>query len=140
MAVCSPTILERGAGIQSPVDLEHMTLLCAQPSNDHWSDFLRKSGLDPETIGKRRVIEDANVRLKSTIDGLGFALSHPPLIKPELDERKLVVPFTERLEGFGYHLLSQSAEMKNPAAKKFKDWVLREARVFSREHRLGTAA
>lgn len=136
VAVCAPSLKEGKGRIRSPVDLYGMTLLCDDPNNDHWSDYLRKIGLDPELARKKQVVADANVRLKSTMDGLGFALSQPPLIQTELSEGSLVMPFAEKLDGFGYYLLSAGQETANPVAEAFKTWVLEEADTFNQEHGL----
>lgn len=136
VAVCAPSLIEGKARVRSPADLYRMTLLYDEPHNDHWSDYLRKNGLDPEEVGKKQVITDANVRLKSTMDGLGFALSQPPLIQSELDEGRLVMPFAEELDGFGYYLLSVAQQTANPVADAFKIWVLEEAVSFNHKHGL----
>ncbi|WP_420861927.1 LysR substrate-binding domain-containing protein [Algirhabdus cladophorae] len=134
VAVCAPSQLNGKSRIRSSADLKKATLLCDDPHNDFWSEYLRKCGLDPEHTGKRRVISDANVRLKWTMDGLGFALSQPPLIQTELNEGKLVIPFNEKLEGYGYYLLSSSKKATKPVAETFKKWVLDEADAFKIEH------
>lgn len=126
--VCSPRLLEARGGSLHPAELREYPLLDEEsPDNwDHWLALAGVAGLAPR---KRISIDDTNVRLQAAIDGQGFMLTCPSLLRYEVVRgRLLVAPFDIMLPSYSYYLVYPKNTPLKPQLRRFIDWILAEAR------------
>lgn len=74
------------------------------------------------------VIEDANVVLRSCIEGQGIALGWPPLISPDLESGRLVKLFDLAVSGpRAYYLCQPSPKPRVPLIDQVTEWLVAQA-------------
>lgn len=85
---------------------KEIPLLCEERQQDLWQEWIAATQGKKADIpaNPRRVISDANVRVQAAIDGQGMILADN-LMKRELQQGLLTVPFEGELDGYGYRFL-----------------------------------
>lgn len=132
--VCSPQLLRRHGLDAKTTNLEPLALataplgatplLCEDRMLDMWQAWY---GSQPVLLDNpRRTISDANVRTQAAIDGQGWTIADA-LMQPELDSGQLVAPFAQRLDGFGYSLLTSPGRFLGHKARELRDWIIDHA-------------
>jgi len=103
--------------------LSSVPLLCEDRSLDLWSEWIKAALPDTDVVlpNPRRVISDANVRAQAAIDGQGFILADK-LMNNEIENRSLVKPFREFLDGYGYVLLASTSRILSDHANTLQQW------------------
>jgi LysR family glycine cleavage system transcriptional activator len=77
---------------------------------------------------------NASLVHEAAIDGLGVALALRPLVDSDIDEGRLVVPFSyEAPTRFAYYLVIPEVLEAHPAVEAFRGWLKAEAAGQKRE-------
>lgn len=126
--VASPSLL-RSAGTVALDALIRTAPLLHYKTDAEWRDWLQSAGLAPAARTGIR-IDDANVLLKSCLEGQGVALGWLPLLTPELAEGRLI-QLSDRLIASpnAYFLCLADRSRSNPAAMALMDWLLAQKDV-----------
>jgi len=127
--VASPGLIEQ---LGRPERLACVTRfpLIHQRDRSAWSEWLATAGVADTGILGGVVIEDANVVLRSVLDGQGIALGWLPLIDDEIASGRLVRLFDACLPGpRAYHLIRSPASRPDKIVGDVADWLIREAEL-----------
>jgi len=131
--VCSPRLLEGEHPLRSPEDLRYQTLLhddtvVDEGSRPSWSDWLALAGVKGIDATRGPHFGDAALALDAAIEGLGVTLAIKSLLSPEIEAKRLVVPFgIAAPTGYAYYLVTPQAAAENSAVRSFRSWLLAEA-------------
>lgn len=99
-------------------------LLCEDRQQDLWQEWFNSNISKPiRLMNPRRIISDSNVRVQAAIDGQGLILADE-LMSIEINNKLLIAPFKETLEGYGYAFLSSPNRLHNDNATTLKEWLL----------------
>lgn len=127
--VCSPEYLESSAPLKTPADLENHTIIrCALASNPEWQYWL-------EHVGHADLKPRQNLRFHNRVQtiegaaqGLGIAMGRRPIVDEALQSGKLVIPFEQRLPGYGaYYLVYPDQAGRLPRISAFRTWIIDQA-------------
>jgi LysR family glycine cleavage system transcriptional activator len=126
--VCSPSLLNGKARLESPADLKDHTLLQAKLRPDDWRIWLAAAGYPGLEPRQTQVFETRNFAIAAAIRGLGVAIIDPALITEELEDGRLIQPFPQTLptEGAYYFVWPAYGEEKT-ALILLRSWLLDEA-------------
>lgn len=124
--VLSP-FLHGAEQIKKPGDLFKFTLLRETDYNS-WHDWFALTNETYHTPAHTLFIDDSNVRYQAALDGQGVELSCRSLIKPDIDDGRLLCPFEFSLTSFSYYLAQPKNRETTPAAQKFITWLKQQAR------------
>lgn len=90
-----------------------------------WSRFLASAGCKHVKGETDRYFDDADLLYAAACQGLGVALIDPDLVRPLLDEGRLVRPIDiDIVTGDGFHFVFAPGAEAKPAVRRFCDWVL----------------
>lgn len=131
--VCSPALRRLpGKPLKRPEDLRHHVLLStdgghAVPMHD-WALWMRAMQVEPLKTAGALHFSDYDQMMNAAVRGQGVALGKLPLIDELLRERKLVMPFGQRIASpMGYHLLRSGASTGKVEVDAFSAWLLDQA-------------
>jgi len=134
--LCSPALLRGEHALSCPENLVHHTLLHDDtPYEDHpdWAAWLRAAGVSGVSTKRGLHFNQVSMALQSAIDGQGIVLSLDALAVDDIEAGRLTVPFSFQLPlSSAYYVvcLHESAEI--PRIKAFREWLLAEARAFTK--------
>lgn len=101
------------------------TLLHFRQEPRAWARFFDSAGFKGMKGASDRYFDDADLLYAAACQGLGVALIDPYLVKPLLDEGRLVQLMTiEIVTGDGFHFVFAPGAEAKPAVRRFCDWVL----------------
>ncbi len=130
--VISPRLLRDRGMPSAPEDLLRLPII-HQHDRTEWRAWMKLAGIAEPKFAEETVIVDSNVVLQAAIDGQGVALGIFPFIQQEVDEGRLLRPFELELRpSRSYYLLTRSGAKGRPEVAVFCDWLLEEARTFTR--------
>lgn len=112
-------------------DFARLPLLGEDRTQDLWQEWFNRTNLyhsEHQLQNPRQVITDANVRVQAAIDGQGMVLADKLMIN-ELDNKLLVAPFRETLDGYGYALLCSASRILSDNAEDLKNWLSNRADI-----------
>lgn len=134
---CEPVFISAGGpacgpqlanGREAPRRLEALcnhTLLHFRQEPLAWSRFFASAGYKHVKGEADRYFDDADLLYAAACQGLGVALIDPYLVKPLLDEGKLVQPIdVEVVTGDGFHFVFAPGAETKPVVRRFCNWVL----------------
>ncbi|HXS52604.1 MAG TPA: transcriptional regulator GcvA [Usitatibacter sp.] len=130
--VCSPKLLEGEHALRRPADLRFHTLLhdetvVEEGVRPSWHDWLESVGLDGVDASRGPRFSNASLAVEAAIEGMGVALTMKPLVRSEIQAKRLVVPFDiSAPAAFAYYLVTPEAGARNPAVAAFRAWILGE--------------
>ncbi|MEC7520255.1 MAG: transcriptional regulator GcvA [Myxococcota bacterium] len=124
--VCSPSLLP----LARPSDLRGHTLLHDEVLRAHagrvgWRRWLEAAGVEGVDPDRGPRFSHAHMALDAAVAGQGVALGRTTLVARDLEDGRLVRPFTLGLEsGLSYWLLTPEGDPP-PRVARFRDWLLR---------------
>ena len=126
--VCSPSLLEKHAGLSgleliARADLIHMTSV----SGD-WAEWFRIVGARPPANVRAGLrVDTINMALEAARRGYGIALGRTPLVDAEIKSGQLVRLFDQSVpSGWCYWLVTMDADFQSQDVKTFRQWLLDE--------------
>ena len=132
--VVSPRLLrDRTRPLATPADLRHHVLLKYDDPLRRlpwveWSLWFSAWKLGPVTSAGWLTFSHYEQVVQAAVEGEGVAIGRHALVARLLKQKKLVVPFGERLAGARQYFVMQSRSSRaKPELKAFVDWVLEEA-------------
>ena len=127
--VCSPDYLKSSAPLKKPTDLENHTIIrCTLASNPEWQYWLEHVG-HPDLKPRQNLRFHNRVQtIEGATQGLGIAMGRRPIVDEALRSGKLVIPFEERLPGYGaYYLVYPDQAGRLPRISAFRTWITEQA-------------
>jgi DNA-binding transcriptional LysR family regulator len=132
--VCGPELLRKTKlPLRTPADLRRHTLLqsVVPPSSGmltDWGNWLRAVGLPALQPASMLTFTSYTDAIGAALAGQGVALGRRPLIDELLRNRRLVVPFKDKLAStHGYFLLVEPGARDQPGVHALEQWVLEQA-------------
>jgi LysR family transcriptional regulator, glycine cleavage system transcriptional activator len=127
LPACSPELL-RKYPIETVQDLRRHTLLHSTTTPTSWSHWLSTTGAPDLTPLRHMQFEHVYLQLQAAVDGLGVALASMPLIEGDIAAGRLVCPIrTPHWRAEGYELVISEDRWADPAARAFRNWIVRVA-------------
>jgi LysR family glycine cleavage system transcriptional activator len=127
-AFCSPDLLARFGGVETPADLLRLPLISAD--DPAWARWFAAAGVDTAGLAQRPGLrmDVQQIEGNAAIAGQGVALLMPELWRGEIAAGRLVQPFpiAPTDEG-GVWLVYPDHKRNSPKVRAFRDWVLAEA-------------
>ena len=131
--VCSPRLTRGAHPLKKPGDLRHHTLLhddtvVEEGARPSWNDWLKSVGVTDIDATRGPHFSDAALALDAAIEGMGVTLAMKPLLRIEIEAKRLVVPFDiSAPTSYSYYLVTPEAGAENRALTSFSEWLLDEA-------------
>jgi len=116
--LCAPALAER---IREPTDLMGETLLRSYRAAD-WPDWFAAACLSPPPI-RGPVFDSSWVMVEAAIQGFGVALAPPMMFARDLQQGRLVRPFSTQVSAGRYWLTWLKSKAPTPALKAFSAWL-----------------
>jgi LysR family glycine cleavage system transcriptional activator len=140
-AVCSPKLLAGRNRITKPSDVLKFPLLHLDDSNA-WARWFEAAGVEGAGHSHGPVLNRASMVIDAAVDGQGVALARTTLAAWDLLSGRLVRPFAETLRlSKTYWVICPKATSKLPKIATFRDWLLAEAALDTRQlQKLGAKA
>jgi LysR family glycine cleavage system transcriptional activator len=129
--VCSPKLLKGDHALRTPADLRFHTLLhdetvVEEGVRPSWHDWLESVGVDGVDASRGPRFSNASLAVEAAIEGMGVALTMKPLVRSEIQAKRLVVPFDiPAPAAFAYYLVTPESG-EGPAVAAFREWILAE--------------
>jgi len=116
--LCSPAIAER---LTDPAALLAETLLRSYRAAD-WPDWFAAAGLSPPPI-RGPVFDSSWVMVEAAMQGIGVALAPPMMFARDLQQGRLVRPFSTQVSAGRYWLTWLKSKAPSPALRAFQTWL-----------------
>jgi LysR family glycine cleavage system transcriptional activator len=126
--VCAPQFMHGEHPLSKVENLVHYRLL---HDTDHsaWSNWLALAGIENVDPQRGTVVDDTNVLMQASIDGLGVALGSTHFVADHLASGRLVRPFDITLHNdYAYYAVCPKKHLKRPGVSVFKSWLMDQAR------------
>lgn len=125
--LCTPEYGRRH-GLQNPEDLQGTLLLHSLVRSDDWQYWLKAagaSGIDPYSGDK---YASSTLAYQATLEGHGIMIAQKALFLDDLRAGRLVqpIPFSLDRGAFTYYLIYPRRSSRNPAFRRFREWLLDE--------------
>jgi LysR family glycine cleavage system transcriptional activator len=125
--VASPAFIERHR-LRTPADLLGAQLLLEHDTS--WTPWFEAAGVCLLNPLSGYIFDDAAVLLDAAMDGLGVALTRPPLAQGALKEGRLVRLFDLSVpSGLSVDLVWKQSPKKDRDIGRFRDWMMGEIGV-----------
>jgi len=125
--VCSPELQGGMQGAITVEDLRQFTLLHDEHRLD-WTLWLEAVGAQDVDGNRGPVFVNSNGVIEAAIAGRGVALVRQSLVKEELANRRLVMPFGTKIKScIAYYLVFEPTTLAQAHHKRFRDWIHKEA-------------
>lgn len=126
--VCSPQVRERNQGKSLPEFISSNELLHVkldgEPRGLLWSNYARQCGIVADT-DRGLAFDTAISAVQYAMAGGGVALADVDMFAPELENEKLVQPYSEVFaDGFGYYLKFHAEDLSDPVIALFRRWMI----------------
>lgn len=137
-AVASPWLLQGGAGIRTPQDLQHFTLIEAGDLHTTqrlqwltWSGWLQQHASAPVEPRRWLYLDYSHQIIQAAQAGQGIALSRLPLVADSLASGELqeVLPALRLDSPMAYWLIVGEGRKAQPEVMAFAEWLLAQARM-----------
>ncbi|SEQ78720.1 LysR family transcriptional regulator, glycine cleavage system transcriptional activator [Rosenbergiella nectarea] len=124
LPVCSPVLLTGERPLQSPADLEHVTLLHDASRRD-WQSWVRQVGLPHINVQQGPIFSHSAMVLQAAIHGQGIALANNVMVQSELSSGRLVCPFNEVLSSKNaFYLVYHDSQAELGKIAAFRQWII----------------
>lgn len=121
--VCSPRLLKSKKQLKSPDELSVYTLLHDEHQQD-WRLWLEATAASDVAWNKGPVFADSNGAIDAARRGYGIALARKAMVREELKNRDLIMPFKTAIRtGIAYYLVYPSEVLIREEAQQFRDWL-----------------
>ena len=144
--LCSPSLLDRGHGMNSPEDvLQHLLLHdnrgLRYGTKSFWRQWFDAAGFTDPSAERGPRFTHSLLALEAAIDGMGIVASTPSLVSDALRNGTLVAPFDLDVPlGASYHVVSNDAAYGRDDVREFRAWlrceVSRSTRQLSQSKRV----
>ncbi len=125
--VTSPALRDR-LQIREVADMQRMPLI-ADLSRQGWRDWFQAAGLPYRQFDERISFSDTTDAFAAATEGLGAALAREVVVRPWIEDGRLVaLPGPRMPARWAYYAVHPSHRRLRPAAQRFLDWVVAEAR------------
>ena len=131
--ICSPALLKGDHPLRKPEDLRFHTLLhddtvTEEGARPSWGDWLRAVGVAGMDASKGPHFSDASLSFEAALEGMGVALAMKPLVRPEIEAGRLVVPFDITAPAsYSYYLVTPEGTDTVGTVAGFRKWLLEES-------------
>ena len=131
--VCSPKLLKGEHALRKPSDLRYHTLLhddtvIEEGARPSWNDWLQSVGVTDIDATRGPHFSDAALALDAAIEGMGVTLAMKPLLRTDIEAKRLVVPFNITAQtSYAYFLVTPEADAQKRAVASFRKWLLEES-------------
>ncbi len=127
LPVCAPVLLTGDKPLQSPADLQHVTLL-HDASRKDWQSWVRQVGYPQINVQQGPIFSHSAMVLQAAIHGQGVALANNIMVESELASGRLVCPFTEVLSSKNaFYLVYHDSQAELGKIAAFRQWILSKA-------------
>jgi DNA-binding transcriptional LysR family regulator len=128
--VCSPDYIKRSPPLEHPSDLPQQTLIHLEErytSRLDWHQLFTKFNLDYRNSTADESFNDYSIVLQAALEGQGVALGWKHLVKPLVDEGKLVIPVDMEIKtDQPFYILTPKDKVQNKAVSILREWLLME--------------
>ncbi|MEM8936291.1 MAG: transcriptional regulator GcvA [Pseudomonadota bacterium] len=126
--VCSPALLTGGDKLSAPRDLANHTILQVYPSENDWSLWLERAGVQDVNPNSGLSFDSYDHALKTALRGIGVALAMHPYVSEDFAAGLLINPFPdhEYAAPGDWYLVYPETRLRQRKIKKFRDWLRRE--------------
>ncbi len=130
--VCAPSLVEKGPELNCPEDLNNHTLIhddtMAIYGNYDWADWFKTFGVEGVEASRGPRFNPSTMPIQAALNGLGVALARKSLIRDDLKDGLLVMPFEMEMQSdVAYYLLYPKDSPQLEKIHAFQDWILDEA-------------
>lgn len=124
LPVCSPLFLTGSKPLEKLSDLTQHTLLHDASRRD-WKRWFKYVGVRGVNVNHGPIFSHSSMVLQAAIHGQGIALAHSFLVKPDIDNGRLVCPFEEVLVSKNaYYIVCREQQTDIGKIEAFRDWIL----------------
>lgn len=124
LPVCAPVLLTGDKPLQSPADLQHVTLL-HDASRKDWQSWVRQVGHPQINVQQGPIFSHSAMVLQAAIHGQGVALANNIMVESELASGRLVCPFTEVLSSKNaFYLVYHDSQSELGKIAAFRQWII----------------
>lgn len=128
--VASPKLIAGPQSLKEPADLSRHVLLHDLVEPDNWRIWLMAAGvkeIEPERGMRFGTGADA---IQAAIEGAGVALARRAIIRRDVEEGRLVIPFEVPMpKDFAFYVVFPEGSAKRPKVRAFTDWALDQAKT-----------
>jgi len=130
---CSPRLLKGEHPLRTPDDLRFHTLLhddtvVEEGARPSWNNWLQSVGVTDIDATRGPHFSDAALAMDAAIEGMGVTLAMKPLLRAEIEAKRLTVPFDITAStSYAYYLVRPEAIAEHRAVLSFRKWLLEEA-------------
>jgi LysR family transcriptional regulator, glycine cleavage system transcriptional activator len=125
IAVCSPKLFAET--VQASYALIRQTLLEVYTASNNWDVWLSAAGIERSAAAASIRFDSYLLALEAAADGQGIALVPDFLAAPDLQSGRLVQPVPLSVpQPEKWHLVARKGKFQEPAAARFRDWLLGE--------------
>lgn len=124
--LCSPVLLNRTGGFDTPADVLRSTLFHLGDHED-WEAWFRLAGLAPERARTGIRFSDMNLVYAAVLGAQGVAMGDEFICRDAMAEGRLVRPFDLAVRSpRSYFLVVPPEKAGNPAVAAFRGWLAAE--------------
>lgn len=124
--LCSPVLLNKGAGLSEPSDCQKFTLLHLVDYKD-WELWFQGAGLDPKLAQSGIVFSDMNLVYAAASAAQGVAMGDEFICRKAMDMGHMVRLFDLSIESSNtYYLVVSQPKIDNEAVRAFCTWLKSE--------------
>ncbi|UDL89306.1 transcriptional regulator GcvA [Mesorhizobium sp. PAMC28654] len=129
VAVCSPALLQAGAGGIAPADIQHHVLL--HDAHNLWPEFMEKAvGLKMVAEVKRMRFNQTGLAIDAAIAGQGIALASRFLVAADLAAGRLVQPLKAEMRGTqDFYVVVPRKQAHPEPTQAVRQWLLDAGRA-----------
>ena len=128
IVVASPDLLKDRAPLKGPADCLAFPLLHDFNRQD-WPLWFEAHGVAAPNCKKGPAFSESHLVVRAAVAGQGLALVRDIYAEDDLRSKKLVKPLTVNWPAqFAYYVVATSETLQKPAVRRFRDWLIEEAR------------
>ena len=132
IVVASPDLLKNRAPLKRAADCLAFPLLHDFNRQD-WPLWFEAHGVDAPDAKKGPAFSENYLTVRAAVAGQGLALVRDIYVDDDLRSQRLVKALTVKWPAqFAYYAVATSAALQKPAIRRFRDWLVEEARPQSR--------
>ncbi|MDH0127055.1 LysR substrate-binding domain-containing protein [Brucella intermedia GD04153] len=122
--MCSPYVASDLANDDDLSSLGKQTLIHSNPRQSDWTLWLQAQGAYSFQASSHQVFDTQDFALTAAASGLGVAMGDLTLFRQDIEERKLVTPYSKVVEtGYGYYALYPARDEARAKVGDFANWL-----------------
>lgn len=122
--VCSPAFAAKHE-LNQLSDLFHCPLIQIELTDDPWQRWFEEAGLNYSEVKYDLSFDTYWASIQASIQGLGMALGVKSLVRPWLNDGKLIAPFEKSIRvPESYYLVYRPEDKNKPEVQAFREWIL----------------